>query len=272
MGSLKGYKTSVGISNSDTRNNNIPFECDYYPGVYPDSLELAERRIGRETLREYTSGVNKYKFTEKERDTETAYDYFGARYYNNKLGVWLSVDPLAEKYPGWNPYNYTKNNPVVFYDPDGREIRYKGTQEEQKRQKEIVAKIEKTLAGKEIVNELSKKDGKDTYIQFGELPGKKTGDIEVIVAVRTDKISKAEKATFRSTIITLDDKKQGYSSVRTLSHELLHSYQHKTNTQYYYDKGKEEENNNVTGDEKESEKDARKFSITVEKQSNEEKK
>lgn len=76
-----------------------------------------------EILRQYTTGSNvndKYKFTEKERDTETNYDYFGARYYDSQIGRWLQVDPLAEKYPGWSPYNYTLNNPLKHIDPDGK--------------------------------------------------------------------------------------------------------------------------------------------------------
>ena len=75
-----------------------------------------------ETLRTYTvgSGQNdKYKFTEKERDIETGYDYFGARFYDSSIGRWLSVDPLASKYPGWSPYNYTMNNPLRYIDPNG---------------------------------------------------------------------------------------------------------------------------------------------------------
>lgn len=33
----------------------------------------------------------------------------------------MSVDPLADDYPGWNPYHYVHNNPVGFIDPDGME-------------------------------------------------------------------------------------------------------------------------------------------------------
>jgi hypothetical protein len=31
-----------------------------------------------------------------------------------------TVDPKAEKYPGWTPYHYCHNNPIVLIDPDGR--------------------------------------------------------------------------------------------------------------------------------------------------------
>ena len=45
-----------------------------------------------------------------------------ARHYNSDLSIWLSVDPMADKYPGVSPYTYCGNNPVVLKDPNGREI------------------------------------------------------------------------------------------------------------------------------------------------------
>ncbi|NAW50254.1 hypothetical protein GNY06_02245, partial [Elizabethkingia argentiflava] len=57
----------------------------------------------------------------KELDDETGYYYYGARYYNPRVSLWLNVDPLAEKMPSWSPYAYAFNNPVRLVDPDGRE-------------------------------------------------------------------------------------------------------------------------------------------------------
>ena len=37
---------------------------------------------------------------------------------------WLSVDPMAEKYRGWSPYCYAKNNALTLVDPDGRRVYY----------------------------------------------------------------------------------------------------------------------------------------------------
>lgn len=47
-----------------------------------------------------------------------------ARHYNSALSIWLSVDPMADKYPGTSPYTYCANNPVRLVDPDGRDPIY----------------------------------------------------------------------------------------------------------------------------------------------------
>jgi len=69
--------------------------------------------------RSITSYYTPYTFSAKERDTETGYSYFGARYYDADISVWLSVDPMSDKGPGVSPYSYSFNRPVVFVDPDG---------------------------------------------------------------------------------------------------------------------------------------------------------
>ena len=45
-----------------------------------------------------------------------------ARYYNSDLSIWLSVDPMSDKYPSTSPYTYCANNPVRLVDPDGEDI------------------------------------------------------------------------------------------------------------------------------------------------------
>ncbi|MCR5193604.1 MAG: hypothetical protein K6D59_09900 [Bacteroidales bacterium] len=66
---------------------------------------------------------NNTPFTGKEKDSETGYCYFGARYYDSDLsGLFLSVDPMADKYPSLSPYSYCAWNPVKLVDPDGKEI------------------------------------------------------------------------------------------------------------------------------------------------------
>jgi RHS repeat-associated protein len=66
--------------------------------------------------------LSPYTFSGKERDVETGLSYFGARYYESSLSIWLSVDPLSDKYPSLSAYNYCALNPVMLVDPDGRQI------------------------------------------------------------------------------------------------------------------------------------------------------
>ena len=65
--------------------------------------------------------AEKHAFSSKERDVETGLSYFGARYYSSDLSIWLSVDPMVDKYPSLSPYVYCANNPVKLVDPNGEE-------------------------------------------------------------------------------------------------------------------------------------------------------
>jgi RHS repeat-associated protein len=69
--------------------------------------------------------ITGFTFTGKEKDPETGYSYFGARYLDHELmTMWLSVDPMADKYPSISPYAYCVWNPVKLVDPKGKEVEY----------------------------------------------------------------------------------------------------------------------------------------------------
>ncbi len=64
--------------------------------------------------------------------------------------MWLSVDPLAEKYPGISPYAYALNNPIKFIDADGRIIGDPNS-EDALRLRQVMMK---TKTGRKIWNEM----------------------------------------------------------------------------------------------------------------------
>ena len=67
-----------------------------------------------------TNHIGIYQFNGKERDFESGFYYYGARYHWPELWTgWTTPDPLMDKYPGISPYNYCNWNPVIFMDPDG---------------------------------------------------------------------------------------------------------------------------------------------------------
>ena len=61
-----------------------------------------------------------YLFNAKEFDEETGMYYYGARYYEPRLSLWMSVDKLADYAPSWTPYRAFFNNPIRFFDPTGK--------------------------------------------------------------------------------------------------------------------------------------------------------
>jgi RHS repeat-associated protein len=73
------------------------------------------------------SDSNHYKFTGKERDTESGLDYFEARHYASTMGRFMQPDPLfaiplhVVSPQRWNMYAYVVNNPTNYVDPDGKD-------------------------------------------------------------------------------------------------------------------------------------------------------
>src|SRR5271170_5868898 len=65
-----------------------------------------------------------YKFTGKERDSESGLDNFGARYDASTMGRFMTPDPLmasatVRNPQTWNRYAYALNNPLRYVDPTG---------------------------------------------------------------------------------------------------------------------------------------------------------
>ena len=68
------------------------------------------------------AGANKRQYNGKEwnDDFGLGWNDYGARFYDPAMARWVAVDPLAEKYNHWSPYNYGMDSPIVNIDPDGR--------------------------------------------------------------------------------------------------------------------------------------------------------
>jgi RHS repeat-associated protein len=86
------------------------------------SYELFLYNAWGENLHHWRSGSSNtwsspYRFNSKELDPETGMHYYGARYHQPKLSVWMSVDPYSAK--TLESYQYTGNNPITLLDADG---------------------------------------------------------------------------------------------------------------------------------------------------------
>ena len=113
---ISDRKLGVGNGNG---TNYTSFEAitisatDYFP--------FGMSMPGRSFTAANTEGY-RYSFNGKEDDTEWAKQDYGARMYDKRLGRWLSIDPFGKKYPRLSPYNFVGNSPLLFIDPNGKEI------------------------------------------------------------------------------------------------------------------------------------------------------
>ncbi|WP_207513820.1 TIGR02594 family protein [Longitalea luteola] len=110
-------KLGVSANNSivDYFNPQVVSAQDYYP--------FGMLQPGRS----YNAGGYRYGFNGKENDNEVKgvgqqQDY-GMRFYDPRLGKFLSVDPLTKEYPELTPYQFASNTPIAAIDLDGEEAK-----------------------------------------------------------------------------------------------------------------------------------------------------
>jgi RHS repeat-associated protein len=106
-------------------NINITCEVEYFiveilsaTDYSPFGVTLKER--------EFTSEKYRYGVQGKEKDDEikgegNSYD-FGARFFDNRLGRWLSIDPHFSSYVVLSPYSYCANSQIINIDYNGKDI------------------------------------------------------------------------------------------------------------------------------------------------------
>jgi RHS repeat-associated protein len=96
-----------------TATGAVCYDADFYPfggeRAYTDTCDPA------------------YKFTGKERDSESGLDDFGLRYMSSQYGRFMSPDSIANDWElqnpqTWNRYAYARNNPLIYVDPDGAAV------------------------------------------------------------------------------------------------------------------------------------------------------
>jgi RHS repeat-associated protein len=92
---------------------NIVKESDYYP--YGGEIPISG------------SDLNRYKFTGKERDSESGLDNFVARYDSSSLGRFMTPDEMGpgqhlDNPQSWNLYSYVMNKPLTLTDPTGQYV------------------------------------------------------------------------------------------------------------------------------------------------------
>jgi RHS repeat-associated protein len=119
LSTLKDSKTTINIDNDpdiDAFAAIVVNQQAYYPfGMIMPELQ-------------YTApgeGNTRFGFNGKENDDEVkgkgAQQDYGMRYYDPRLGKFLSEDPITKEYPELTPYQFASNSPISGIDLDGLE-------------------------------------------------------------------------------------------------------------------------------------------------------
>lgn len=195
---LGNVRLSYGDANNDgaVNTSEIVEENNYYPFGLKQKWYNAGVNIGSGS-----AAGQKYKYNGKELQDELGlnmYDY-GARNYDSARAGWTTLDPLAEKYYSWSPTNYALNNPVLFVDPDGKEIGLGDLMKDKDHAKAFML-YAKTKEGKAFLDNFASEgqkleyDGKVFY-KAGEAGKFDKKGINLNYSINQDKEDKGESYT-----------------------------------------------------------------------------
>jgi len=94
-------------------NSNILNATDYFPFGMIMTERLTEN-LG------YKFGFNGMEKDDELKGNGNSYD-FGARFYDPRVGVWLSLDPVQNNSYLISSYAFVQNNPINYFDPNGEQ-------------------------------------------------------------------------------------------------------------------------------------------------------
>ncbi|WP_223607428.1 DUF6443 domain-containing protein [Chryseobacterium sp. OSA05B] len=230
-------KNSEGAVEVTDTNNYYPFGLNHIEGM------LSSSNFG---------GYYSYKYNGKELQETGMYDY-GARFYMPDIGRWGVVDPLAELYRRWSPYNYAVNNPIRFIDPDGRFIIDPNATKEQKRAiKAAIREMRKMINDKDVQAAVLKygqldlkqlkedlKDGKGPTIKVANLSGAYG---EFTPGISSNEIRVDEDLLKKQDAAKGEDKKDyDFLTGVTILHENTHRGDDQDNVDYPGEEGEQME-------------------------------
>lgn len=243
----KDHLGNVRLSYTEDPSNpgspTIIEENNYFPfgGLHKGYNNGGDNALGNDL-------AQKWKYNGKELQEDLSlelYDY-GARSYDPWIGRWTSVDPMANLYYDNSPYNFVKNDPILYFDVDGNFRLSKADQNKYKALSNFLKNdIQKLLDNEEILQGIMKFTGateeqirKDfkwdsgPLVTFGKM---KTAGVTLF----SDRIELAENIAEGSKT----SKKYLLFAILTLLHEDIHALGIETgliNDWEFYDKYGEE--------------------------------
>lgn len=130
-GTVKSYQTAAGYAIPNGTTASYYYQVKDWLGTAHVTLDAAgaiknamdyypygKKLPGRNSFSTNQEGY-RYQFTGHEMDGETGYQYHGARYYNEELARYMSVDRYAMKFFNQSPYVYAGAMPVNRIDING---------------------------------------------------------------------------------------------------------------------------------------------------------